>query len=106
MQVGSEAARFRCPNCGGLTPTILNSADARQRPPAMSDGQYLRSGAAIRVLCAQCGCIGIVYSPEDCLQHYFESDYDVSSSIQNNLVVVENREVVPKRSRVYGLLFE
>ncbi|HEX6093867.1 MAG TPA: hypothetical protein VFZ07_10970, partial [Dongiaceae bacterium] len=72
----------------------------------MSDGQYLRIGAAIRVLCAQCGCIGIVYSPEDCLRQYFESDYDVSSSIQNNLVVMENREVVPKRSRVYSLLFE
>ena len=38
----------------------------------MSDGQYLRSGAAICVLCAQCGCIGIVYSPEDCLRQYFE----------------------------------
>ncbi len=72
----------------------------------MSDGQYLQSGAATRLLCAQCGCIGIVYAPEDCLRHYFESDYDVSSSIQNNLVVTENREVVPKRSRVYRLLFE
>jgi hypothetical protein len=72
----------------------------------MSDGQYLRAGAAVRVLCAQCGCIGIIYSPEDCLRHYFESDYDVSSSIQNNLIVMENREVVPKRSRVYSLLFE
>jgi len=72
----------------------------------MSDARFLRSGGAFRVLCARCGCIGILYSPEDTLRRYFESEYDVSPAIQNNLVVVGDREVVPKRSRVYKMLFE
>lgn len=72
----------------------------------MSDARFLRSGGAFRVLCGRCGCIGILYSPEDTLRRYFESEYDISPAIQNNLVVMGDREVVPKRSRVYKTLFE
>jgi ubiquinone/menaquinone biosynthesis C-methylase UbiE len=72
----------------------------------MSDARFLRSGGGCRVLCKRCACIGILYSPEDTLRRYFESEYDVSPAIQNNLVVMGGREVVPKRSRVYKMLFE
>ncbi len=95
---------MKCPNCSSPSTKILNSVNSHLDWVITSDAKILKDVQATRKLCQRCGCIYINYVPENRLQEYFSREYDISESVQNNLIVL-NGIVVPKRKLLWETLF-
>src|SRR5687768_308263 len=94
---------MQCTNCGNTNPTLLGHID-KTADLITSDAQMLRVEKAWRFFCNQCGCIFALFLPPDMLRQYFSSQYSLSASVQNNIIVDEER-VLSRRDKLFPLLF-
>ncbi len=79
--------KLNCDHCS-RQPILL---DEKSSPPdflATSDGHFLDKTQVKRTLCCHCGVIQISYQPENRLVQFYEKQYDLAESVQNNLIVV------------------
>lgn len=76
-----------CHNCGHEHVELLGAADGHRHPLVTSDAQLLDRVQAWRTLCPQCACVEVHYEPADRLSRFFAEQYDVSDTVQDNLVV-------------------
>jgi len=70
----------------------------------MSDGRIIDNVDGERNLCEDCGCISIVFNPQDWLEEYYRTTYDISDKVQSPPVVVENKTLL-KHDLVFNSLF-
>ena len=99
METKSSSSKISCLNCGFESAELLNGVDSAQELVPNSDGQFMTDMTAERRLCGRCACMSIRYLPEDRLLKYFDAEYDISDSVQNNLIVKSN-QVLGKHSQI------
>ena len=84
---------MRCRNCNSHSLEILNSIESIEQKVLTSDAQELKNVKATRTLCSNCACIEVHYMPEDRLKTYFREGYNISDTVQDNLIVHRNNSV-------------
>ena len=96
-----------CGNCGGAGGSLelLNVVDPQASPAMTSDARRLDGRRFAHYLCGRCACIGIAYDPAAALEQHYRHAYDLSDSVQNNLVVRDGKAVW-KKSALHAPLVE
>jgi ubiquinone/menaquinone biosynthesis C-methylase UbiE len=82
-----------CSNCNSTLSLELSNTDETHQRAAMSDGRIVADFCASHHLCRNCGAMFTVYQPENRLRRYFAEEYDVSDTVQNCQVVIDNQQL-------------
>jgi SAM-dependent methyltransferase len=96
-----------CGNCGGAGGglELLNEVDPQAYPAMTSDARGLEGRRFLHYLCGRCACVGIAYDPADALEQHYRHAYDLSDTVQNNLVVRDGT-AMSKKSALHAPLVE
>ena len=83
---------------------LLNNSSTASGYAAMSDGVLVDDSHGERRLCESCGAVYVIFDPENWLDEYYRTTYDISDKVQSPPVVIDGK-VVFKHDMVLGKFF-